>query len=111
MTGLRSPSSDKTSSSSEGQPDRRDGTWLGWGHTMPNGDPAEPHAPDVQFDGCILLPPVSEPGAFHTPGIDEDKEIAFFAVASLYKEEMDLKLQAGTDKLLERMAKKRFGFL
>ena len=72
---------------------------------MPNGDPAEPHAPDVQFDGCILLPPVSEPGAFHTPGIDEDKEIAFFAVASLYKEEMDLKLQAGTDKLLERMAK------
>lgn len=85
------------------------GTWLGWGHTMPNGDPAQPYAPDLQFDGCILLPPVSVPDAFHTLRIGEDKEITFFAVVPLYKEEMDLKLHAGTNTLLERMSKKRIG--
>jgi hypothetical protein len=36
------------------------------GHTMPNGDPAQPYAPGLQFDGCIVLPPVSVPDAFHT---------------------------------------------
>ena len=56
---------------------------------MPNGDPAEPYAPNLQFDGCILLPPASVP--------------------PLYKEEMGLKLRAGTNWLLERMTKKRIG--
>jgi hypothetical protein len=33
---------------------------------MPNGDPAQPYAPGLQFDDCIVLPPVSVPDAFHT---------------------------------------------
>jgi hypothetical protein len=82
------------------------GTWLGWGHTVPNGDPAEPYAADVRFDGCILLPSISVPDGFHRLRIDADKEIAFYAVVPLYREELALKLRAGAEKLLERFDKK-----
>jgi hypothetical protein len=85
------------------------GTWLGWGHTVPNGDPAEPYAADVRFDGCILLPSISVPDDFHRLRIDADKEIAFFAIVPLYKEELALKLRSGAGKLLERFDKKHIG--
>ena len=101
-------------------------TWLGWGHSMPNGDPAEPYAPDTALCGVVLLPPVSTPEAFDTLRIDADKEIRFLAIVPVYREEMDLKLREGSDALVERfgrrdvndiiqrkrvnVAKKRFGF-
>jgi hypothetical protein len=81
-------------------------TWLGWGHTVPNGDPAEPYAANTELNGSIVLPSITVPDAFHTLKIDEEKEITFYAVVPLYKEEMDLKLRSGTDKLLERLGKK-----
>lgn len=101
-------------------------TWLGWGHTIPNGDPAQPYADNVPFTGAILLPPVTVPEEFFVLPIDEHKAIGFLAVYPLFTEEMDLKLQRGTDALLEgferhavsdivnpkrrNVAKKRFGF-
>jgi len=100
-------------------------TWLGFGHTVPNGDPAEPYAPNTKLCGAIVLPSVSVPDEFHRLQIDADKEITFFAVVPLYDEEMSLKLRLGTDKLLDKLggleisdivdvarpnaAKKRFG--
>lgn len=81
-------------------------TWLGWGHTIPNGDPAEPFAPTTKLSGSIVLPSITVPDDFHTLKIDEEKEITFYAVVPLYKEEMDLKLRSGSDKLLERLGKK-----
>jgi hypothetical protein len=100
-------------------------TWLGWGHTVPNGDPAEPYADNVKFTGAILLPPVTAPEEFFVLPIDEHKSIGFLAVYPLFAEEMDLKLRRGTDALLDgfvrhavsdivdprrrNVAKKRFG--
>lgn len=77
-------------------------TWLGFGHTVPNGDPAEPYAPGVGFDGAIVLPPLSAPDAFGELVIDADKTIAFMAIVPLYPEEMALKLKKGCDALLDR---------
>jgi hypothetical protein len=101
------------------------GTWLGFGHTVPNGDPAEPYAPNIKFSGAIVLPSVTVPDAFHKLRIDDDKEITFFSVVPLYDDEMNLKLREGSDKLLDSfdshqvsdivdlarrsVAKKRFG--
>jgi hypothetical protein len=100
-------------------------TWLGFGHTVPNGDPALPYAPNTELCGAIVLPSVTAPAEFHKLRIDERKEIAFFSVLPLYEEEMAFKLRKGTDALLERfdrhgvndivdparrnVAKKRFG--
>jgi hypothetical protein len=101
-------------------------TWLGWGHTVPNGDPAQPYAEDTKLSGAIILSSVSVPEEFHRLRIDEAKEITFFCVVPLYEEEMHLKLRSGADALLERLdeasitdvvdprrrntGKKRFGF-
>jgi hypothetical protein len=101
-------------------------TWLGWGHSMPNGDPPEPYAPKTALCGVMLLPSVTVPEAFATLQIDAEKETHFLSIVPLYREEMDLKLRKGTDALLERFdkhgiddtidprrintARKRFGF-
>lgn len=77
-------------------------TWLGFGHTVPNGDPAEPYAPGVGFDGAIVLPPVSAPEGFSHLVIDDAKTIVFMTLVPLYPEEMALKLKKGCDALLDR---------
>lgn len=101
-------------------------TWLGFGHTIPNGHPSEPYAAGVGFDGAIVLPPVTTPEAFAELELDDGKRISFMTLIPLYPEEMDLKLKKGAEALLDRfdakniqdviepgrvnVAKKRFGF-
>lgn len=82
-------------------------TWLGWGHTVPNGDPPEPYAANTDLCGAILLPSITAPAAFrelHIPGV---KNITFYAVVPLHEREMNLKLRSGTDALTELFGKKR----
>lgn len=101
-------------------------TWLGFGHTVPNGDPAEAYAPNTKLCGAIILPPVSVPEDFGALQIDATKTITFYSVVPLYQEELQLKLRSGSGKLLElfdskgvndlidpgraNVARKRFGF-
>jgi len=80
-------------------------TWLGWGHTMPNGDPAEPFAENTLLNGVIILPSINVPAQFYKLKINDNKTIEFYSFLPLYKEEMDLKLQKGSDELLERFEK------
>jgi hypothetical protein len=82
-------------------------TWLGWGHTVPNGDPAQPYAASTKLSGAIVLPSVTVPDDFHTLRIDANKEITFYAVVPLYDEEMQLKLRNGTDALLDKLSAKK----
>ena len=100
-------------------------TWLGFGHTIPNGHPSEPYAPGVGFDGAIVLPPVTTPEAFAELELADGKVISFMTIIPLYPEEMDLKLKKGAEALIDRfdakniqdviepgrvnVAKKRFG--
>lgn len=77
-------------------------TWLGWGHTIPNGDPARPYASNTQLSGAIILPSRMTSESFDLLRISADKEIAFLAVVPLYEEEMQYKLDKGTRALIER---------
>lgn len=81
-------------------------TWLGIGHTVPNGDPPEPYATNTALCGSIVLPSVSVPDGFHKLSISEEKEITFYSVVPLYVEEMNLKLRKGTNELLKLFDKK-----
>ncbi|MDR2871762.1 MAG: suppressor of fused domain protein [Xanthomonadaceae bacterium] len=81
-------------------------TWLGFGHTIPNGDPPQPYVPGVRFDGAVILPSVSVPEGFHQLFIDADKTIQFLSVLPLYPEEMDLKLRQGIEAVLDRFGKR-----
>ncbi|MFC0213715.1 suppressor of fused domain protein [Paenibacillus chartarius] len=80
-------------------------TWLHLGHTVPNGDPAEPYAAGTKLNGVMLTIPASldnVPGFFKLK-LSETKTVHFFGLVPLYEEEMAFKLKHGADKLFEKL--------
>jgi len=82
-------------------------TWLYLGHTVPNGEPAEPFASNTEFSGMILAIPsvVENVDGFFTLNLPNSNEIHFFSLLPLYKDEMDLKLNKGAEILYEKLNK------
>ncbi|MEZ0450384.1 suppressor of fused domain protein [Sphingobacterium thalpophilum] len=77
-------------------------TWLGYGHTIPNGADAEEIA-NTGFGCMLLLPPMLSFGEeFLELKTKDGNVINFYAMIPIYKEEMDYKLEEGTDALLDR---------
>lgn len=72
-------------------------TWLSYGHTVPNGDPPEPYAPNTKLCCALLLPPVFEPDGFASLFVSPEKTINILEFYPIYLEEMNLKLSKGTD--------------
>ena len=73
---------------------------LGTGSTVPNGDPPEPYVADIQLCGALICPGVTVPRAFdvlETP----DGPINFYELWLLHEDEMNLKLERGTDALID----------
>jgi hypothetical protein len=77
-------------------------TWYGIGHTIPNGDPPEPFSPKTRLSGWLIGNPHFAPQEFMQLEVGQ-KSIAFYAMAPLYKEEMDFKLSKGYPALVQRM--------
>lgn len=75
-------------------------TWLGWGHTMPNGDPAESFAENTRLNTILLLPTIVFGEGFHQLELD-NKSINFFSMIPLYSEEVDLKMKKGVEALFD----------
>lgn len=75
-------------------------TWLGRGHTIPNGDPPEPYGPDTKLCGALIGPPLMWPSEAHVLEADE-RSVHFYGVIALHRDEMDLKLERGYDALFE----------
>jgi hypothetical protein len=101
-------------------------TWLGWGHTIPNGDPPRPLAPHTELCGVIIAPSLLVPVGFYELSLDSER-IAFYSAIPLYREELELHRTDGMAALLEKLVhndindvvylkrrnvakKKRFGF-
>jgi hypothetical protein len=82
-------------------------TWLGYWHTVPNGDPAEPLASDTQLSGFMLVPPMTTSVDFHELVVPPLKTIRFFAAIPLTSDEMQFKLKAGAGELMERLERKK----
>jgi len=78
------------------------GTWLGAGHTVPTGDPAEPLADGVAFTAVLLLPSVLFPPDVHRFRTPSGKAVDVFCIVPLYPEELELKLRQGVGALLDR---------
>lgn len=76
-------------------------TWLGWGHTIPNGDPPQPLAPGVPFSSVLVELPVTLPQEFHTVELSAEKKVAFFSLVPLHDDELRLKLTKGLEALEE----------
>lgn len=78
---------------------REQGTWLGWGHTIPNG---RPFAPGCGFTGVILLTPGGLPEAAAVCPLPGGGEVNLYQAAPLYNEEMAYKLEQEAEGLLRR---------
>lgn len=75
-------------------------TWLGWGHSVPNGGP---FATNTKLSGVLLVnPEIAKEGASvcRLPGGDE---VNFYQMIPLYEEEMNFKIENDAESLLERM--------
>jgi len=77
-------------------------TWLGFGHTLPNGDPPEPYVRGTKLCCALILPSLNVPREFWTLRADDGVEIHFNALYPIYVEEMHVKMRDGIDGLLER---------
>lgn len=80
----------------------RFGSWLGPGHTIPNGDPPKPFAEGTQLASFVLAPPAClEEGdeLVATP----DGPVLLLAALPLYPAELTLLLERGGPALFERL--------
>jgi hypothetical protein len=103
---------------------QNDNRWIGWGETIPNGNPPRPLAPSTKLSGAVIVPSLLVPPDFYELKIAAHS-IQFFSVLPLYAEELALKDAKGTNHLFEKLldadvrdfvdpnrrnvAKKRFG--
>jgi hypothetical protein len=76
-------------------------TWLGWGHTVPNGNPPQPYAPGVPFSSVLLEFPLSFPQEFFSLEMSPEKKVRFFALIPLHDDELRLKMTKGAEALEE----------
>jgi len=77
-------------------------TWLGFGHTMPNGDPAKPFNSNTRLC-CMMLstPTIAENiDEFKRLDVNYYKQINFYSVLPVYKEEMNFKLDNSAEDLI-----------
>jgi len=74
-------------------------TWLGYGHTVPTGKLAA----NTDLSGCILLGIQDAPEGAAVCALPDAEQILFYQVIPLYEEEMNFKVENGTDALLEYM--------
>ncbi len=81
--------------------------WLGYGHTIPNGEPPQPLDESTEAVSVMLIPPVSLPERFARLRVGQtDADIInFWALVPLLPDELRMKLQARTPTLLEKMEK------
>jgi hypothetical protein len=75
------------------------GTWLGFGQTIPHG---EPYAENTSLCCALLLPPVWTPDGFATLTAGEHT-VQFLGVYVLHPDELQYKLDHGTEAMFERL--------
>lgn len=77
-------------------------TWLGWGHTVPNG---EPFADNTKLSGVMLVNPENVEDGASVCQLPNGEEVNFYLVIPLYEEEMNYKIANHAEALLGKMDK------
>ena len=80
--------------------------WLFYGHSMPNGDPAQPYASNTKLSNVIMLEPFIINDSIINTEVNK-KNIYFFPIYPLYDKEMEYKLTNDSDKLIALLKKNK----
>lgn len=76
-------------------------SFLWYGHTIGNGEPPSPYADGTDLCAALIVAPLAVPKDFPELGLSDGRTVRFLGVLPLYEDEMSLKLQKGTDALLD----------
>ncbi|MEM8816692.1 MAG: suppressor of fused domain protein [Pseudomonadota bacterium] len=85
-------------------------TWIGWGHSIPNGDPPAPIA-DTGFAGVCLAPPYWLKPEFFQLKTALGETVCFYDLVPVYADELALKLNEGFGELEKCFEKAATGFI
>jgi len=81
------------------------GSWLGEGHTVPNGDPPHPLAAHPAFAGCSTVPGYClQPHSFLKAR--DGQSVVMLDVLALTAHEMEYKVNFGMDELMNLLEKR-----
>ncbi|MEO0468054.1 MAG: suppressor of fused domain protein [Bacteroidota bacterium] len=75
-------------------------TWLGFGHTIPYGNPPMAFADNTKMNTILLMPTIVFGEAFHQLTLAE-RSIHFYSLIPLYQEEVEKKMQKGVESLFD----------
>lgn len=86
-------------------------TWLGSGHTLPNGENYAPLGEGTEMGGFFFIPPISLGDKY--PGVEpltckDGVKINFLWAIPMYKEEIEFKLEEGFDAMMDLFSEKEF---
>ncbi|HEX8464300.1 MAG TPA: suppressor of fused domain protein [Abditibacterium sp.] len=85
---------------------RESETWLGFGHTVPNGDPPQPFAPSTEQCASFLLPPLELSPSFARLRLSDGEILNFWAIVPIYAGELALKVNQKAPSLIEKLSTK-----
>lgn len=78
-------------------------TWLGPGHSVPNGNPARRLGPGTKMCCWLTVSPLQLPKDAQELVLPDGRRIHFYGVVPLHRAEMELKLKEGTEALLAKL--------
>ena len=79
-------------------------TWLGWGHTMPNGPDYAPLDSSVGFGGVVFAGGEGRLGRLDT---QDGRRLSLLHLIPAYKEEIEYKLKYGMNALMDRFQEEK----
>jgi Suppressor of fused protein (SUFU) len=79
-------------------------TWLGDGHTIPNGDPPQPLSAGSRFVGFVVGHAASLADDDEVARTASGKVIQLYAIYPLHADELTFKLERGWGELADRLA-------
>lgn len=81
-------------------------TWLGFGHTVPNGDPARPFDASTKLAGMLVAMSVTLEPEAHTISVGEET-VDLFTLWPLHADEMQFKLDHSAEALFDKFEEKQ----
>lgn len=78
-------------------------TWLGPGHSVPNGEKPQPYAKGIRFCCALIVPSLGFGKEFRRLELPDERIVNFYSIWPLLPDETDFKLKHGYEDLMGRL--------